>query len=232
MSDNRYQFDITDGHVLAIREWDDGRWENEAIDNDDRYSVQGNRIVKTEWNDDDITIYEDRGDGVYFEIFDGELNDWNRRNDSNDMNNIDGLDIQSDWDDRIDFNEDRLTYDQQVTLLYSAAFDRAPDQAGLTYWSNQMRGEDDLDLDDIAEIFMASDEFINRYGSNLNNSDFIEALYNNTLGRPSDAEGKEYWLNQLASDEDRDDILEAFALSDEHVDLVLIGQNNQDATIF
>ncbi|WP_193067422.1 DUF4214 domain-containing protein, partial [Halomonas sp. 3D7M] len=44
--------------------------------------------------------------------------------------------------------------------------------------------------------------------------------------------GKEYWLNQLASDEDRDDILEAFALSDEHVDLVLIGQNNQDATIF
>ena len=50
-------------------------------------------------------------------------------------------------------------------------------------------------LKDIAAAFVVSAEFTTRFGGNDISSAFIEALYQNVLGRPSDAAGKEGWMN-------------------------------------
>ena len=41
----------------------------------------------------------------------------------------------------------------QVTRLYDTVFDRAPDDAGLTFWPNAVRAG--AGLDDVAELFVA-----------------------------------------------------------------------------
>lgn len=105
----------------------------------------------------------------------------------------------------------------QVTRLYDAAFDRAPDDAGLTFWTNVLR-TDAADLDDVAELFVASPEFRDRYGD-TDDSGFVDLLYRNVLDREPDAAGRALWVGALARDDglDRDEVLLAFSESPEHV---------------
>ncbi len=79
----------------------------------------------------------------------------------------------------------------------------------------------DVEFEDIIEFFMASEEFSELYGEDLSDDDFIEALYTNTLDRNSDNEGKGYWISQLASGMAREEILQAFSESEEHIQLIL-----------
>ena len=84
----------------------------------------------------------------------------------------------------------------QAYRLYSAAFDRTPDEEGLGYWIN-MLDTGKLNLLGTANSFLESAEFKNTYGSNPTNEQYITALYNNVLGRDPDAEGFAWWLNDL-----------------------------------
>jgi len=72
MSDTDYlRFTIEGSTVVAVEEFDDGRWEAEEIDSDESYSIQGNTIIKTEYDDgrQEFTTYSDEnGDGIYREI--------------------------------------------------------------------------------------------------------------------------------------------------------------------
>lgn len=54
--------------------------------------------------------------------------------------------------------------------------------------------------------------------------------YNNTLDRPSDSQGKGHWLGKLASGMARGEIVEAFAQSEEHVEIVLSGGGTTGGT--
>lgn len=130
----------------------------------------------------------------------------------------------------VDSDQDGLTDEQELTLLYNALFNRDPDQQGLGYWMGELASSK-VAFDDIIELFMESDEFTELYGDNLSDSDFIEALYNNSLGRASDAQGKGFWISQLASGKARAEILEAFAESDEHVEIVLSGDVSNTGTV-
>ena len=103
----------------------------------------------------------------------------------------------------------------QVTRLYDTVFGRAPDDAGLTFWTNALRAG--VGLDDVAEVFVVSPEFRDRYGD-LNQGEFVDLLYRNVLDREADAEGRAFWTNALAGGKvDRDDVVLAFSESPEHV---------------
>ncbi len=85
-----------------------------------------------------------------------------------------------------------------VDRLYLAFFLRFPDEDGWEHWIDVRA--DGHRLEDIAEWFAESDEFTNRYGS-VDFSTFLDQLYQDVLGRPSDEQGKAYWLDLLADGE-------------------------------
>jgi alpha-tubulin suppressor-like RCC1 family protein len=86
-----------------------------------------------------------------------------------------------------------VTLRDPVVRLYLAAFTRAPDPAGLAYWSAS-----GAPLAAIGDAFAASAEFVARYGS-LSDGDFVDRLYRNVLDRAPDAAGAAYWLDALTS---------------------------------
>lgn len=101
--------------------------------------------------------------------------------------------------------------------LYQAAFGRQPDVAGLSYnlATFEERG---FSLRDMANFFINSPEFAQRYGSNSSDDTFIVGLYKNVLGRDPDAGGRAFYRDWLADDPDqRAEILTAFSQSPENM---------------
>jgi len=85
----------------------------------------------------------------------------------------------------------------QAYRLYQAAFNRTPDDSGLSFWIDAMdRGER---LDAVAHNFMASDEFVKAYGANPSNTELVTRFYENILQRKPDAGGLAYWTDILDS---------------------------------
>jgi hypothetical protein len=103
----------------------------------------------------------------------------------------------------------------QAYRLYQAAVDRTPDEAGLGYWIHQMdRG---MSLTDVAQAFMAGSEFRSLYGSNLSDTGFITALYDNVLHRAPDEAGLAWWRDALVQGLTRQEALVYFSESAENV---------------
>lgn len=99
--------------------------------------------------------------------------------------------------------------------LYQAAFNRAPDAAGLSSWISQLdRG---ASLLTVANAFINSPEFAVTYGGSLSNAALVNALYANVLHRAGDAGGQTYWLNALSNGTSRAQVLAAFSESNENV---------------
>ncbi len=105
--------------------------------------------------------------------------------------------------------------DAQVARLYEAAFDRSPDDAGLAFWTNAL--QTGVGLNTVADFFVASPEFQNRYGD-LGTGGFVDRLYLNALDREADPAGRAFWTAGIESRQvDRGDVLLAFAQSPEFV---------------
>lgn len=101
-----------------------------------------------------------------------------------------------------------------VVRLYSATFLRQPDFPGLDFWVKYRRAGNPLLA--IADIFTTSGEFVQMYGA-LDNTQFVERIYTNILGRPADAGGRNFWVGQLASGAmSRGGVMLAFSESDEY----------------
>ncbi len=122
-------------------------------------------------------------------------------------------------------NDIKATFDQvtgindatgEMFRLYNAAFARFPDADGLKYWiGNFTAGIDDSRA--VSSSFLASAEFKQRYGENITNDRYVEALYENVLGRDYDQSGYNYWLGNLNNGiETRYELLLGFAESIEN----------------
>jgi hypothetical protein len=98
--------------------------------------------------------------------------------------------------------------------LYQAAFDRAPDAAGLGF---QIKALDDgWGIAAVAKNFIDSPEFSATYGS-LNNDQFVTQLYHNVLNRDPDSAGLAYHVNDLNNNGlSRADVLAQFSESPEN----------------
>lgn len=109
----------------------------------------------------------------------------------------------------------------QAYRLYKAAFDRAPDAAGLGFWVEQLDNGGALTA--VAGGFIDSAEFRSLYGSNLDTRGFITELYDNVLHRAPDAGGLDFWMNAVAHGGTRAELLVQFSESVEN-QAQLIGQ--------
>lgn len=107
----------------------------------------------------------------------------------------------------------------QVYRLYQAAFARTPDNGGLSHNIDLVDGG--MSLKSMSNAFNGSAEFIQRYGSGTSDQTYINALYNNVLGRDAEAAGLSGWQDRLnAGTWDRADVLIGFSESPENINLV------------
>ena len=112
----------------------------------------------------------------------------------------------------------------QMYRVYKAAFNRDPmqgDTTGLGYWIDQADGG--MDVVEVAARFIDSDEFRDTYGAGVSDETYIDALYENVLGRLPDEEGRAWWIDQIANnpEKSREKVLADFAESTENQDAVI-----------
>ncbi|MEL6576667.1 MAG: DUF4214 domain-containing protein [Pseudomonadota bacterium] len=101
-------------------------------------------------------------------------------------------------------------FDPYVDELFKVILGRPSDDGGRDFWSAKSFGG--TELSDIADIFLDSFEFTDRWGEDLSDEDFVEGTYLRSLGRDADEAGKEYWVERLADDDfGRGDMAAAFA---------------------
>jgi glucose/arabinose dehydrogenase len=100
-----------------------------------------------------------------------------------------------------------------VIRLYYAAFGHDPDTGGLGYWLGQRRAG--RSSADIAQAFSGTPEFNARYGAG-SNAQFVDAVYQNVLGRPAEPGGRAYWIGRLDAGVPRPVVLLAISESPEH----------------
>lgn len=104
-----------------------------------------------------------------------------------------------------------------VIRLYTGMLGRTADKEGLEYWVTQLNTGNSLY--ELSQSFVKSAEFsslVDRMGGG--NTGFIDALYQNVLGRNADGEGRMYWLDTLRNDEaDKADIALSFTDSEEYI---------------
>lgn len=117
------------------------------------------------------------------------------------QNNTDGVTYTLSSVERLDFaSGSDLALDGSAAMvyrLYQAALGRTPDLAGLGYWLAQ--ADSGMQLQNMADHFIASNEFRQLYGSTPSNEAFVTACYHNVLGRSPDSGGFDWWLTQLKS---------------------------------
>jgi len=83
----------------------------------------------------------------------------------------------------------------ELTDLYIASFNRAPDSVGLSYWGSRL--QDGMSLSDIARSFFTQPETANTYPEGQSSRDFFTKVYVNVLGRAPDGPGLDYWAGEL-----------------------------------
>ena len=117
----------------------------------------------------------------------------------------------------LDAGVTRLT---DLALLYYAAFDRAPDLAGMNYWASSSNTPVSVALN-----FLASSEWLGSDGATLSNTAFVQRVYAQTVNSAPDVEGLAYWtgvLDRGVQDplQARAQVLSGIALSPEHRSLL------------
>jgi len=103
----------------------------------------------------------------------------------------------------------------QVFRLYQAAFDRAPDVAGMGYWLGRMDAGASLDV--LSHEFMTGQkEFDALYGINPNDQEFLGRLYQNVLHRTPDQAGFDFWIDSMNKGITHEQVLKNFSESPEN----------------
>lgn len=81
----------------------------------------------------------------------------------------------------------------QIQNAYVAFFNRPADVAGLNYWSSYQGSSADL-----LNTFAQSSEYKSLY-ANMNNTQVVNAVYQNLFNKAPDVAGLNYWVTQLDS---------------------------------
>jgi len=97
--------------------------------------------------------------------------------------------------------------------LYYAALGRPPEFTDLQNWSGALRAGV-LTLADAADQLAGSTEFLQDYGA-LNNTQYVQQLYRNLLGREADAASLAGWLDWLDAGASRGSVVAELSESEE-----------------
>ena len=120
--------------------------------------------------------------------------------------------------ERLQFSDRSIALDAdghggQAYRMYQAAFNRAPDKAGLGFWMSHL--DNGMSLRTVAKAFLDSAEFQSSYGA-LGNEAFVNNLYANVLHRAGEAAGVAHWVDKLEHGTARADVLMGFSESAEN----------------
>jgi hypothetical protein len=120
--------------------------------------------------------------------------------------------------DEARFLDGRMVFDLDdpaaaALRLYQAALGRAPDVAGLDFWTDRLT--DGWRLEDVGRQFLGSTEFQGRFGG-LGDAGFVDRLYRNVLDRAADAGGRDFWVERLVGGASREWVLQGFSESQEN----------------
>jgi len=113
------------------------------------------------------------------------------------------------WVNRLDTGQDTLaqvTYNfaqsqeysqraKSVSELYFLLFERVPDSEGMKHWLNQI--DQGMSTDSLAETFMNSQEYVNKYGEITDDSAFINKLFQNGTGEAPNGPEEDKFTSSL-----------------------------------
>lgn len=121
--------------------------------------------------------------------------------------------------ERIRFSDATVAYDVngnagQSYRLYEAAYDRTPDQVGLSYWISAM--DHGATLQNVAQAFVTSGEFKALFGASPSATQAVNAFYTNVLGRNPDSAGLDFWVGKMVAGMSLADLLVSFSESAEN----------------
>lgn len=92
-----------------------------------------------------------------------------------------------------------------LTSMYIGAFGRAPDHDGLEYWAKELATDSAHGMSQQGAVLAVGQNIYkagvenDENGTTLNNPDYVNFVYNNSLGRAPDTNGFNYWVNDLAA---------------------------------
>ncbi|GMG83951.1 hypothetical protein LNKW23_31650 [Paralimibaculum aggregatum] len=125
--------------------------------------------------------------------------------------------------ERAEFDDGAFIFDAggadlgYIYRTYAAAFARTPDEGGFIFWNDAIN-TGAFSRAGVAQFFVDSPEFAEKFGANPSDGDFIDALFNNVLLRDPDDGGRTFWLDAFETGLfDRADMLVFFAESPENV---------------
>ena len=121
--------------------------------------------------------------------------------------------------ERVQFSDVTLAFDLtgdagQGYRLYKAAFNRTPDQGGVSFWINNL--DKGMTLKDVAQAFVNSAEYKSIYGANPTADTIVGSFYGNVLGRTPDQSGLNFWINTYKAGMSTADLLVNFSESAEN----------------
>lgn len=100
---------------------------------------------------------------------------------------------------------------QFVERQYTKVLNRVGEKEGIAFWTEEIiYGRQTPE--EVGKLFFQSEEFLAR---NLNDADYVEVLYETFLGRASEPEGKNFWIQKLEAGMSRNAVLEGFSQSQE-----------------
>lgn len=109
-----------------------------------------------------------------------------------------------------------------VTTLYQVFLGRSPDAAGLQFWTEKMgqpgtpgMHSGSADEKYVLAAILGSDEYYNNAGGTP--EDWVNAVYQDILGRAPDSSGAAYWANKLSAGTDNRDHIARTLLSQPEV---------------
>ena len=103
-----------------------------------------------------------------------------------------------------------------VKRFYNNILQRGFDLGGLNFWVGVIQTKEKTPQE-AALGFFNSQEFKNR---NLSDEEFVEIVYNTFFDRPSDKNGREYWLKRLSNGVSRFEVVRGFTYSKEFKKLI------------
>ncbi|MBP3297533.1 MAG: DUF4214 domain-containing protein, partial [Lachnospiraceae bacterium] len=102
-----------------------------------------------------------------------------------------------------------------VTRMYRLSLEREAEQEGTYYWTFRLRDHMENGATFAEQVFFSKE----MQDKNLSNEKYVELLYNAMMDRPSDEDGRAYWLGKLsAGDPERmskREVLNGFIVSPE-----------------
>jgi hypothetical protein len=101
-----------------------------------------------------------------------------------------------------------------ITRLYFAFFNRFPDYGGFVFQTNAVRTG--TPITGVANNFALSPEFIATYGS-LTNTQYVQQLYTNVLGRTASQPEIDFHVNRLNTGTSRGEVMVGFSESPEYI---------------